>query len=197
MIELVVAHPDKAGFNHAIAAVCQKRLRANGHEVVYHDLYEENFDPVLKAGEYARDAALPEEIRRHCRDIGRAEGIIVVHPNWWGQPPSILKGWVDRVLRPGVAYEFLPGDKGEGIPRGLLKAGVALVFNTSNTEAARERSVFSDPLESLWKNCIFNLCGIKVVERLMFSVVVTSTEEERKTWLARAGETVNRLFPPV
>ena len=32
------------------------------------------------------------------------------HPNWWGMPPAILKGWVDRVVRPGLAYEFLEGD---------------------------------------------------------------------------------------
>ena len=62
-----------------------------------------------------------------------AEGIIIIHPNWWGMPPAILKGWVDRVMRPGVAYEFLEGDSGEGVPRGLLRARRAIVFNTSNT----------------------------------------------------------------
>jgi len=54
----------------------------------------------------------------------------VVHPNWWGQPPAILKGWIDRILRPGVAYQFLEGDAGEGVPVGLLKAETALIFNT-------------------------------------------------------------------
>jgi len=44
-----------------------------------------------------------------------------------------LKGWIDRIFRPGVAYEFNEGDKGEGIPVGLLKAKKAIVFNTSNT----------------------------------------------------------------
>ncbi|MGB9176470.1 MAG: NAD(P)H-dependent oxidoreductase [Methanoregula sp.] len=28
-------------------------------------------------------------------------------------PPSILKGWIDRVLRPGVAYRFAETDGGE------------------------------------------------------------------------------------
>ena len=54
------------------------------------------------------------------------------------QPPAILKGWIDRVMRPGVAYEFLEGDSGEGVPNGLLKAKTALVFNTSNTPEDRE-----------------------------------------------------------
>ena len=44
----------------------------------------------------------------------RADGIIAIHPNWWGQPPAMLKGWIDRVLRPDVACKFLEGDGGEG-----------------------------------------------------------------------------------
>ena len=53
------------------------------------------------------------------------------------QPPAILKGWIDRVMRPGVAYEFLEGGSGKGVPNGLLKAKAALVFNTSNTPEDR------------------------------------------------------------
>jgi len=54
----------------------------------------------------AKDAALPDAIKQHCEEIALVDGIVIVHPNWWGQPPAILKGWVDRVIRPGVAYEF-------------------------------------------------------------------------------------------
>ena len=195
MIVLILAHPEKASFNHAIANTCLTQLSGNGHNVIFHDLYEEGFDPLFTAGELGRNAALPVEIKRHCKEIAQADGIIIVHPNWWGQPPAILKGWVDRVFRAGVAYEYLEGDKGEGVPRGLLRAERALIFNTSNTEATREKNVFGDPLETLWKRCIFDLCGVTVIERRMFSIVVTSTEEERKAWLAEVGEIVNRLFP--
>ena len=56
----------------------------------------------------------------HQREIKEADGIVVVHPNWWGQPPAILKGWVDRVLREGVAYGFAEGDSGGGLPIGAV-----------------------------------------------------------------------------
>jgi putative NADPH-quinone reductase len=102
---------------------------------------------------------------------------------------------VDRVIRPGVAYEFKEGDSGEGVPCGLLKAKAALVFNTSNTPAEREQEVFGDPLEMIWKNCIFGLCGVKNVHRRTFSVIVTSTPQRRETWLAEVRETVNTYFP--
>jgi putative NADPH-quinone reductase len=78
---------------------------------------------------------------------------------------------------------------------GLLKAKAAVVFNTSNTPEEREQEVFGDPLENLWKMCIFDLCGVKEFHRRNFTVVVTSTEEERKGWLREAGEIVARVFP--
>ncbi len=98
------------------------------------------------------------------------------------------------MIRPGVAYEFKEGDSGEGVPCGLLKIKTAIVFNTSNTPEEREQGVFGDPLETLWKNCIFGLCGVVNIRRKTFSVMVTSTEMKREAWLQEAREMVVRAF---
>ncbi|MDQ7833760.1 MAG: NAD(P)H-dependent oxidoreductase [Humidesulfovibrio sp.] len=194
-VSVILGHPDPKSLNHAIAAAAVNTLRELGHEVRFHDLQAEGFDPVLPAGEAARDAELPPLVALHCAEIAEADGLILMHPNWWGQPPAVLKGWVDRVLRPGVAYEFLPGDGGEGVPVGLLKPMTALVLNTSNTLAAREQAVFGDPLERLWADCILRFCGVGKVVRRMFGVVCTSTAEQRHAWLAEVAELVRREFP--
>ena len=97
-------------------------------------------------------------------------------------------------MRPGVAYEFLEGDKGEGIPNGLLKATSAIVFNTSNTGSEREKNIFLDSLETIWGNCIFGLCGVKNFYRKMFNIVIVSSAEERKEWLEEVRQTVNEYF---
>lgn len=193
-ISVLLAHPDRNSFNHAIAVSAIEQLENDSHEVNFHDLYAENFNPLLPKEEFPKDAALPPEIEKHCREIAKAEGIIIIHPNWWGQPPAILKGWIDRVIRPGVAYEFIEEDKGEGVPNGLLKADRALVFNTSNTETEREKRVFSDPLENIWKSCIFDLCGVKTFYRRTFNIIVTSSEDERKEWLEEVRQTVSKFF---
>ena len=195
-ISVILAHPDSQSFNHAIANSAVAQLKKNGYGVVFHDLYAEQFDPVLPSVEIPTGASLPPEIAQHCDEIASADGIVIVHPNWWGQPPAILKGWVDRVIRPDVAYKFLEGDSGEGIPVGLLKAETAVVFNTANTPSEREQMVFGDPLQLLWKNCIFDLCGVKTFIREMFTVVVTSTHEERAGWLNKVEQVVNQCFPP-
>lgn len=194
-ISVILAHPDEHSFNHAIARAAVEQLGGNGHEVSFHDLYKEKFDPLLFKEEIVEGAQVPDPVMRHCREIAEARGIVVVHPNWWGQPPAILKGWVDRVLRAGVAYEFLEGDCGEGIPKGLLKAGTAVVFNTSNTQPEREKSVFGDPLDTLWRNCIFGLCGVTGFYRRTFGVVVTSTADQRRQWLEEVKRSMYEYFP--
>jgi len=195
-ISIILAHPNPRSFNHAIAQAAIARLEQNSHVVTLHDLYAERFDPILAHDEISRDTMLPDDVAAHCQEITTVDGIVIIHPNWWGQPPAILKGWVDRVLRPGVAYQFLEGDQGEGIPEGLLKARAAIVFNTSNTPNDRELAVFGDPLELLWKNCIFGLCGVRNVYRETFSVVVTSTPEQRAGWLSNVTSIIDDIFPP-
>ncbi|MEG6550370.1 NAD(P)H-dependent oxidoreductase [Desulfocurvibacter africanus] len=194
-VSIILAHPNPGSLNHGIAQTAAETLRGMGHEVRLRDLYAEGFDPLLPAGEIPREAALPTLVDEHCREIVEADGIVVVHPNWWGMPPAILTGWVDRVIRPGVCYEFVEGDGGEGVPRGLLKARRAVVFNTSNTFEERERAVFGDPLERIWKDCVFRLCGVADVHRRTFGVVCVSTWEQRETWLDEARQIVARLFP--
>ena len=197
LISVILAHPTPGSFNHAIAQAVVETLALGGHTVRLHDLYTERFDPVLPGAEIPKTAALPPEVAAHCAEIAEADGIVIVHPNWWGQPPAILKGWVDRVIRPGVAYEFLEGDSGEGVPRGLLRAQVALVLNTSNTPWEREQAIFGDPLHALWKNCIFDLCGVPRFDRRMFGVVVTSTADQRRVWLSETSALVEQCFTAV
>lgn len=195
-ILIVLAHPDPGSFNHAIANAARESLENCGHRVTLRDLYDEGFDPALTTGEIPTDGEVPSEILRDCEQLAEADGIVIVHPNWWGMPPAVLKGWVDRVFRPEVAYRFLEGDSGEGVPQGLLKTKAAMVFNTANTVSKREADVFGDPLETIWRNCIFGLCGITDFRRETFAIVATSSQGEREGWLARVRARVRRMFPP-
>ncbi len=196
-ILVILAHPDKKSFNHAIAETVVETLHKSGHQVVFHDLYREEFPPALPSAEIPKSATLPPLISTHISDLVSADGIIIVHPNWWGQPPAILKGWIDRVIRPGTAYEFNEGDSGEGVPSGLMKARAAVVFTTSNTAGERERAVFGDPLETIWKNCVFGLCGVNNFYRRNFGIIVTSTSAQRGEWLNEVADITSRYFTEI
>jgi len=187
---LLIGHQKRGSFCHAIAATAYEELELAGHEVVYHDLYAERFDPILPHEEIPADAKLDPTVERHCHEITAADGYIIVHPNWWAMPPAILKGWIDRVVRQGVAYRFTP----DGV-EGLLTGKRAVVFTTSNTPREDELRLFGDPLENLWKACVFNLCGVEDFLRRNFESIIMSTPEQRRAWLDEVRKIVRERFP--
>ena len=193
-VSIILGHPTPDSFNHAIANTAIAVLRANGHEVCFHDLYREGFDPVMPSSEIPKDAVLPPAIEQHCQEIGEADGIIIIHPNWWSAPPAILRGWVDRVLRPGRAYNFEPDGQGGATPVGLLNASIGLVFTTANTPHEKEVMAFGDPLETHWLKVVFGLCGVAHTQRWDFSPVIVSTLEQRRQWLHDVEDAVARHF---
>jgi len=189
-IYVVIGHQNQGSFCHAIAAAAVEELTAAGHEVVYHDLYAEKFDPILPNEEIPKDAALDPVVARHCREVAAADGYLVVHPNWWAMPPAILKGWLDRVWRQGVVYQFGPS----GVEP-FLTGRRAVVFTTSNTPRDDELRLFGDPLENLWKACVFGMCGIDDFLRRNFESIIVSTPEQRREWLEEVRRIVRQRFP--
>ena len=186
----VVAHPNTGNsLSHAMDAAARAVLARRGYEIAHHDLYTEDFDPVHRTGEGG--VGLSDVlVERHCAELAAADIILVSHPNWWGQPPAILKGWIDRVFRLNTAYTYPHGAGFDAAAVGLLHARCAFVFNTSNTEAQREMEVFGDPLHRLWRDCVFGFCGVTNVVRRAYGPVTGSTPEERARWLADVASLV-------
>lgn len=180
---IVVANPGNTSFSHAMAEAARETLAARGAEILFHDLYAEGFNPVQPVGEAGNTGSEDPLVETHCADLAAADLILVFHPNWWGQPPAILKGWIDRVFRLGTAYGYPPGTGYEGVPVGLLKARAAFVFNTSNTPPEREAAAFGDPLEDIWTRCVFPLCGVTHITRRMFGPVAGGSAAQRTAWL--------------
>ena len=186
-ISIILCHPNPGSFNHALAENCAQTLRSAGHEVALHDLHAEGFDPVFGPEEHKRDAVLPPAIAAQVDEITQAEGLLIVHPNFWCRPPAMLCGWVDRVLRPGRAYQFVPDGKGGARPQGLLRLRFAAVITTANTPPEVEKALYGDPLDLHWRKIVFGLCGISRVERFALAPIITSTPEQRACWLAETA----------
>lgn len=186
-IGVYLAHPRPGSFNHAVFDAVLDELDGRGADVVAHDLYAEGFSPVLTADEtetvQAAEATLDPQLAAHRAEVATFDAVVFVHPNWWGMPPAVLTGWAQRVLVPGVAYKL---GSAEGEPVGLLRAGRALVLNTSDTPAEREHSEFGDPLERIWSACVLPYVGVDDIRRVVFRTVTDSTDEQRADWLLAA-----------
>ena len=122
----------------------------------------------------------------------RLVGAEIIEPQFRDLPCLMAE---HRTVDDPMGGDSAEGDDGEGVPIGLLKAKTAIVFNTANTSEERETNIFKDPLETIWKNCIFDLCGVKYFYRKMFSIVITSTPEQRNKWLEEVNSAINSYFP--
>ena len=102
-ILVINGHPDKKSFSAAIFNKVIDNLDNEKHEIETLDLAEMKFDPVLRFG-YRERMVEDAEITRSQELIQWADHLIFIYPIWWSSMPSLMKGWIDRVFTPGVAY---------------------------------------------------------------------------------------------
>jgi NAD(P)H dehydrogenase (quinone) len=103
---VIVSHPSPDSFNLSVARRYADVARSLGDEVVFRDLYRLNFDPVLKAGEQpgSEEPTLAEDVKVELAALSGTDVFVLVYPIWFGGPPAILKGYVDRVLGAGITH---------------------------------------------------------------------------------------------
>jgi putative NADPH-quinone reductase len=186
----LVCNPRPASFNHALAKRALEELTAQGHVVLFHDLCAEGFDPVMDAGELARGYSLDPLVQAHGRELGEAEGLLILHPDWWGQAPAVLKGWLDRVLRQGLAYELEGGEFSQKTWAPLLGGKKALVLVT--TEAAETETKAA--LETFWTRLVLGKCGMEASCEVL-SDVRRIGSLGRARWMRDLGARLAQSFP--
>ncbi len=190
---VILAHPYSESFNHAIYSTVIEALTEEECTIFAHDLYAENFNPVLTVSELGKEPTDDSLVNQYADELMESDLLVFVHPNWWGMPPAILTGYIDRVLRPPHAYDFPEDASGGGLPIGKLSGKKCIVLNTSNTEADRENNYFGDPLENMWVKCVCGFCGIaeKDVQRKMFRIIADSSADDRALWLDEVKEIIS------
>jgi NAD(P)H dehydrogenase (quinone) len=106
---IIRAHPLDDSFNFAVLQATLNGLKQAGHETTLIDLNKDDFDPRLKAEErrtYHDHAYVPPDLQRYVDLIRSHEAMVYVFPTWCFGVPAILKGFFDRVFRPGVAFDI-------------------------------------------------------------------------------------------
>ena len=120
---ILFSHPSQKSYSAALLKTVKDSLIKNGHQVKIIDLYKENFDPVLNIGEWNSYLENTEKnivnLKEYIDLLRWAEGLIFIFPTWMYGPPAILKGWLERVWLPKVAFEISSGK--QNIPMGKLK----------------------------------------------------------------------------
>ena len=186
---VISCHPDGESFTNNVALRIIESLSQSGIETDYVDLYHEDFDPSISRDEYLRRFSFDPIVQHHVELLEAATRIAIVHPDWWGAPPARLKGWVDRVFRPGVAYEFEGEDfhQKEKVP--LLSGKRAMVFTTTDESLNSDTPSF----EQFWER-VLNYCGVDGVSFCTLYDFHSLKTAERFDWLASIDKNLRNWF---
>lgn len=113
---VVHCHPVAGSFSSALRDAAVRGLERAGHSVEVIDLAAEEFDPVMRRGEWdaymshdGTEVAVPDGLDGHVAAVRSAEILVFVYPTWWSGLPAQLKGWLERVMAPGVAFRLDDG----------------------------------------------------------------------------------------
>jgi NAD(P)H dehydrogenase (quinone) len=102
-------HPLPESFHAAIRVTALAALASAGHEVDLLDLYAEKFDPVLSEDARRHYHVTPQNqagLQDYIARLTSAEALVVQFPTWCFGMPAMLKGFLDRLIMPGVAFDL-------------------------------------------------------------------------------------------
>lgn len=135
-ILIVFCHPYEESYNAALFACAHSTLKRAGHDVRCLDLYREGFDPVMSREEWLSYMADASEnvatLQAHVDLLRWAEGLVFIYPTWMYSLPAMLKGWMERVWLPDVAFEVPPGE-GQRLVGRLDNIRLFVVITTSGS----------------------------------------------------------------
>ena len=107
---VVLSHPVATSFSHACCEAAVRGLQSAGHDVTVLDLYAMGFQPAMSAAERrvydSGDPILDPLVAESVAAVRAAEMLVFVYPTWWSGLPAIMKGWLERVMVPGVGFRF-------------------------------------------------------------------------------------------
>ena len=189
----IYCHPLPESFHAAIRAKAMEALTAAGHHVDLLDLYAENFDPVLS-----------EEGRRHYHDVSRnqaglegyvarltsAEAVILQFPTWCFGPPAMLKGFFDRMIMPGVAFDL--GDPAQVKP--MLRNVKHIVGIVTYGRPRYMALWMSDPPRKIVKRYLRWFTGGKArTDYYALYHLNVATQAQRVAFIDKVGRALRRL----
>jgi NAD(P)H dehydrogenase (quinone) len=195
---IVYTHHEPTSFTSAMKNVATEVLTSQQHNVVISDLYGQGFNPVAQKWDFITtsgghfnymleqrhaaklDMAFSPDVVGEIQKLQAAELVIFVTPIWWFSVPAILKGWFDRVLAMGVAW-----DSGKIYEAGLMRGKQAMISGAAGgptqyyQEEGKHKSTTEQNLHSI-NHGTLAFCGFNVHEQFV-ALDVLGTDEQLRT----------------
>lgn len=157
---IIYAHPSPSSFNHAVLQAVTDSLDRKSRPYDVIDLYADGFDPRYTPEELAlfhEGGTLDTLVTRYQDLLDTATRLIIIAPVWWSDAPSILKGFVEKVMKQGWAYKVtVTGVRGK---LGRIREVLYLSTSTSPTWYLRRRR--GNAIEKVFLGTTLRQLGIR------------------------------------
>lgn len=193
-VVVLLAHPNSDSFNHAIAKRAVETLTSVGHQVHLLDLYALGWKAAMSADErsayHGDNPVLDPLVASHVELLHRADALVFVYPTWWSSLPAILKGWLERVMVPGVAFVF---DEAGKVQSALTHVRRIVGISTYGSPRRYVRSINDNGRRTLTR-ALRLTCGIRTRCRwLGLYAIDTASTDERAAFLVRVERRMRAL----
>ncbi|XP_039936318.1 ribosyldihydronicotinamide dehydrogenase [quinone]-like isoform X1 [Hirundo rustica] len=209
---IVYAHQEPKSFNGSLLKIAVEELTKQGCSVTVSDLYAMQFEPratrndivghlhnseafnyAVETWEAFKRGGLSKDLVEEQKKVQEADLLIFQFPLFWFNMPAILKGWMDRVLVQGFAY-----DLSKAYDAGLLQDKLSLFsFTTGGSqEMYSKEGIGGDIRYVLWpmQHGIMHFCGVKVLEPHICYAPENVSEDKRKEMLTAWTQRLKTLW---
>jgi putative NADPH-quinone reductase len=187
---IVYNHPHEGSFCSAIREAVENGLKTGNHEYKVIDLDRDGFDPVMRskdlkafvaAGRIGEDGLEEVDplVLRYMKMMRWAEQIVMIFPIWWMTTPAMTKGFIDKVIFPGIVYKM----EGGKLVSMLSSLKQVTIITTMNTPSEVYHDVFGNSLEGSLIKGTFNQIGIHDIRWISLNMVKQCGDEKRWVWL--------------
>ena len=188
---VLFAHPCPESFGAALHSRIVETLNARGWDVDDCDLNAEGFQPVLTEEErrnYHEEPANIEPVRDHVERLRAAEALILSFPVWNFGYPAILKGWLDRVLLPGVSFKLVDGKVAPNLTH-IRKLAAVTTYGGTRWRAFGA----GDPPRKHFTRALWHVTRPETMKYLALYDMNRATDAKRAAFLEKVGREMTAL----
>lgn len=181
---IVFNHPYEESYCNAILESVTKGLEKSTHEVDVINLDKDQFDPRMTSADlkaFVEHTAVDPQVIDYQERIRTADHLIFIFPIWWDIMPATTKGFIDRVLSPGLAYDHHP--RGFGLVPLLKNLKSITIITTMNKPAIMYSVLIGNLIRKVMVKSVFKTMGYKNVSWISFTSVKRVSQEKRVKWL--------------
>ena len=144
-----------------------------------------------RAAYHGERPILDPVVERYAELVRSAQLLVFVYPTWWSGLPAILKGWLDRVLVPGVAFEF--HERTERVRPALGHVRRIVGVSTYGSPKTYVMAINDNGRRTLTR-ALRMCCGVRTrTSWLGLYSIDTSTDRQRAEFAARVERTMTEL----